>query len=54
LGDEFLEASKVGDPDAIWKEIEEIVAPFNGDCQACGENEAHHVPFMYLHRYGKN
>jgi hypothetical protein len=36
-GDEFLEATKVGDLDAVWKEIEAIIEPFNGDCQSCGE-----------------
>jgi hypothetical protein len=52
-GDEFLEASKVGDRNAIWEEIQEIVAPFNGDCDTCGEIDAYHRPFMYL-RYSDN
>ena len=54
-GDEFLEATKVGtDADAIWKEIDQIVERFDGDCQACGEISDDHVPLKFLHEHEDN
>lgn len=48
-GDEFLEASKVGDLDAIWEEIKEIIKPFYGDCVECAEVSDHDVPFQFMY-----
>jgi hypothetical protein len=45
LGDEFIEASKSGDPDKIWEEVKKIVEPYNGDATECGEVPADYAPF---------
>jgi hypothetical protein len=49
-GDEFLEASKVGDLAAVWSELNAIIKPFDGEClDECGEISDDHVAFQSLY-----